>query len=51
MNYFLTGIDKHWWKKIKLHALRRDMSIKDLIIYCLAKELREYDLIVNHDED
>jgi len=51
MDYILKGIDRSFWKRVKLFALKHDVSVKDLILHCLEEKIKEYDMIINHNED
>lgn len=40
MNYFLRGIDKNFWHKVKTKALAKKQSIREIILDLLVKWIR-----------
>jgi len=38
-SFLLKDIDKKWWMKVKIEALRHDLTIRDFIITCIEETL------------
>ena len=41
----LKNIDRDFWNKVKMLALKRDMSVRSLVIGILTKELKKAKLL------
>ncbi len=41
MNYIIKNIDKKFWHKVKLMALRRNKSVKEIILKHLEREVEK----------
>lgn len=42
MEYTLIGIDKEWWQQVKIHAIKRGMSVKTLILWLLRQDMERW---------
>jgi len=38
-SFLIKDMDKEWWMKVKIEALRHDLTIRDFIITCIQQEL------------
>jgi len=43
-DYQLKGIDPHWWKEVRIFAVRNGYSLKDLIIAALQAYMEKNNL-------
>jgi len=38
-SFLIKDMDKEWWMKVKIEALRHDLTIRDFIITCVEQAL------------
>ena len=38
-SFLLKDMDKEWWMRVKIEALRHDLTIRDFIITCIEQTL------------
>ncbi len=41
IDYFLTKVDRNFWKQVRQLALDKDMTIKKLILFLLKREINK----------
>jgi hypothetical protein len=49
IDYFLTKVDREFWKRVKQLALDKNTSIKGLILFLLKREINKKTLQINEN--
>jgi len=42
-NFNMKGLEEKFWKRVRILAINREVSIKELILNCLKKEVDKED--------
>ena len=38
-SFLMRDLDYDWWKKIKIEALKRDLTLKEFVLLCIQTQI------------